>query len=342
MDKTLFQTLTLENFQPHKKLVINLDPHATTIIGPGDRGKSAIFRALRWLVFNRPSGDAFIHHGEKYVRVTLTSDKGEVVREKGKGRNLYILNGKELEAIGSDVPAAVQSFLRLAPINFQRQHDAPFWFTLTAGEISRQLNEIVNLEVMDTTLANLASMQREAATSVAMIEERLAQAKKDREHHKPALRIDEELQVVESLEQHRREVAEKLPRLQGLLRDGRDYVERQDKAAQARRTGHSALEKGQIWQATSVSRERLQNLLVAARTARETLNRGVPDLRPLEKLYVVWSTLTIKKQALEEIVEQLTRLETDSCQARRDRDAATETLKKTMGKICPLCNQPIR
>ena len=55
----MIQSLQINNFQSHKYSVMELHKGVNVIIGPSDSGKTTILRALRWLVWNRPSGDAF-------------------------------------------------------------------------------------------------------------------------------------------------------------------------------------------------------------------------------------------------------------------------------------------
>ena len=85
------KSLELKNFQSHKNLKIDFSPNVTSIIGPSDVGKSAIIRALRWIVFNRPAGDAFIQHGTKQAEVIIQVEKDTIIRTKGK-ENLYKIN----------------------------------------------------------------------------------------------------------------------------------------------------------------------------------------------------------------------------------------------------------
>ena len=68
--------LTLENFQSHKYTVINFDEGLNSIVGATDSGKTAIFRALKWALYNDPSGDYFIRTGEDYVSVKVELSNG--------------------------------------------------------------------------------------------------------------------------------------------------------------------------------------------------------------------------------------------------------------------------
>ena len=193
------EKLTIKNFQAHKKLEVELDPHVTTIIGPSDVGKSAIIRALMWITTLHPSGTAFIREGSKQTTVNLVVDGQEILRTRSASINTYALDGKEFKAFGNDVPSDIRGLLNLSPVNFQSQHDSPFWFCETAGEVSRQLNQIVNLEIIDRTLANLDRIGREARTQIKVVTQQLDEAKELRSTLKWAKTAEQELATAEAL-----------------------------------------------------------------------------------------------------------------------------------------------
>ena len=177
----MLEKIRIENFQANEELEIKLDPHVTTIIGPSDVGKSAIIRALGWVATNHPTGYAFITYGKKKATVTLDVDGHVIVRERGKTPNTYTLDGEEFKAFGNGkVPDEIANLLNVSNVNFQGQFDTPFWFCETPGEVSRQLNQIVNLEIIDKTLGNLDSGLKESRTRVKVIEQQLHEAKEER------------------------------------------------------------------------------------------------------------------------------------------------------------------
>lgn len=174
--------LELSDFQAHTATKIAFSPSITTIVGPTDIGKSAILRALRVICLNDIPGTHFVRDGAKRMKIRLLGihkkERHEVVRTKNHdgATNTYELDGKELKAFGQGVPADVDAFLCMGEINFQDQHDAPFWFKETAGEVSRRLNAVVDLSIIDSTLSNITGMVKAAATRKESAEERLEDA----------------------------------------------------------------------------------------------------------------------------------------------------------------------
>lgn len=178
----MIELLQLQNFQRHSKFQVKLDPHITVIVGPSDAGKSSIIRALYWVAFNHPSGISFIKDGSKGSCVTVKTSKDTIKRRRSKTVNHYEINGTKLEALKrGEVPDRVEDALRLNKINFQLQHDSPLWLSESAGQVAKNLNEIVNLELIDNVLASLSKQLRSITSEVAVCSNRLNLASKDRE-----------------------------------------------------------------------------------------------------------------------------------------------------------------
>lgn len=168
----MFEKLVIKNFQRHSHLEIDLDEKVTTIVGPSDTGKSAVIRSLRWLCQNSPSGIEFLKNGTPSVSVKLTVDGKEIERTKSASNNAYSIDGKELKAFGQGVPAAVADVLNVDDINFQAQLDPPYWLTLTSGEVSRQLNALIDLSIIDETMKNINRAQSRARVELELAEEK--------------------------------------------------------------------------------------------------------------------------------------------------------------------------
>ena len=173
----MFERLRLENFQTHEELDLDLNAPITSVVGPSDSGKSSILRALRWLCTGQAPRSPMPTWGTDEVAATLTVDGKRVERRKSKSENVYRLDGKEFAAVGkSDVPDEVARLLNVGPENFQLQHASHFWLADTPGEVSRHLNGIVNLGLIDDALAAVASELRDAKHAEASAGERLEQA----------------------------------------------------------------------------------------------------------------------------------------------------------------------
>jgi DNA repair protein SbcC/Rad50 len=177
----VIQSIRIENFQAHKSLRVKLDPSITTIVGPSDTGKSAVVRALSWVAFNSPSGASFIRDGSDSCTVGVIVDNKIIKRKRGKTANYYELivdkgKKKRLESLRGDVPDDVKSALKLEKINFQYQHDSPMWLSESAGQVAKNLNEIVDLDLIDRVLTSINKSTRTVAAEMSVCEGRLLEA----------------------------------------------------------------------------------------------------------------------------------------------------------------------
>lgn len=184
--------LEIENFQAHAHTVIDFSDGVTVLCGESNNGKTAVLRALSWLITNRPSGIGFVSHWAKTtnakgavviapkkkcsVKVSLIGDDGdthEIERLRTATDNKYIVDGVELSAVGSDVPQNVSDLLGMKEVNRQSQDDGYFFLTLTAGQMAASLNELVHLDTIDTAYGFVH--RRKVETNVLLKEAKIAQ-----------------------------------------------------------------------------------------------------------------------------------------------------------------------
>lgn len=169
----MLERLRIKDFQCHGDLGIEFGPKVTTLTGASDIGKSAVLRAIRWAMTNRPLGDAHVRNGAEGVVVKLLVDGRTVRRRRGKGVNAYELDRKRYEAFGGDVPEEIGNLLGVGDMNFQGQHDPSFWFGLSPPEVARQLNRVVDLDVMDAVTACVAACVRSVGVELDVVGRRL-------------------------------------------------------------------------------------------------------------------------------------------------------------------------
>ena len=158
----MIDKLVLTNFEAHKNSELVFDKGFNVITGTSDSGKSSLLRALRLVINNTPNGVGFINHDENNVTVKRHKTR--------KGKNQYLTSEDTYEGFGQKVPEEVDKIFNIKEINFQKQMDSPFLLSSSPGEISRYINEVVNLGIMDKTLKNLASAQRKEVANQKSIQ----------------------------------------------------------------------------------------------------------------------------------------------------------------------------
>lgn len=172
--------IEIKNFQSHKNTVLEFDKGVNVICGESDNGKSAVIRAIRWVVENQPQGIDKINSSwnedfKEPLSVKLYTENGYVERIRDKKRNGYNLckNGEKeivLDAIGKGVPKEVTEFLNVSDVNFQYQLDPIYLLSKTPGQASQYLNEIVHLDSIDSVMSNADSDKRQVASEQKIVE----------------------------------------------------------------------------------------------------------------------------------------------------------------------------
>jgi len=172
----MLKKLSIENFQSHKETDINFSEGVNAITGQSDSGKSSVIRSLIWLLTNRPSGESFKNWNsakKDRVAVELVADKDTIAIIREDGKTSYILNDTEFSVIKTDVPLEVSEALNIAEYNVQTQHQRYFLLQDTPGEVARKLNDLVDLNIIDSSFKYLSSKVRDAnANIIRMKEER--------------------------------------------------------------------------------------------------------------------------------------------------------------------------
>ncbi len=227
----MIERIELNNFQSHKQTVLEMDPGVNIIIGSSDSGKSAIIRAISWVVTNTPLGDAFIRYGSEGTQIKITLSKGDTItREKTKSKNKYTLFSYAVEecvfeGFGQTVPAEIDSVLNFSNINIQYQMDSPFLISETSGEISKYLNKIVNLDSIDVSLKNLASMKRKIDQEVTILKRQYEDLNKQKEDFTSLLEIEELIIQGEKVDEQREEIILNISSISDLIANVQEIKE---------------------------------------------------------------------------------------------------------------------
>jgi exonuclease SbcC len=172
----MINSLTIQNFQSHKKTELVFDNGINIIIGQSDSGKSAILRALNWVINNKPSGEAFRSSWGGETEVNICLDDNQIHRIKGK-ENSYLMDVADFKSFGQDVPEEIKQQINFSPLNMAGQFDSPFLLAMSGGEVARYLNKIVHLDVIDKSLSNIGRVLTKEKTDLKYKEEEYKNAK---------------------------------------------------------------------------------------------------------------------------------------------------------------------
>ena len=337
----MLEKLTIRDYQLHEKLVLEFGNGVTTLTGPSESGKSAAVRALRTLTTNRSAGVGSIRRGSEGYRLRLRFDDGRSLGRIRGVDNTYILDGRELRAFGTNVPEEVSEALNVCDLTFQGQHDPPFGFNLSPAQLSRNLNEIVNLESIDTALANVMKELRKAKATVGVCRDRLKGAKKVRESlswvrtmRKRLLRLERLYSMGEDLRLKASSLGDTLGTIQTLSR-------REKGLGGLVNASPEVVERGERIAILSVLIGELKRLLEQLGKAKRKSRVVVPEIDHVEALKTEGDTVDTKCSDLEHLLGQIEEAERIENQCHQQLRTSEKRLRKLSKGKCPTCGTPL-
>jgi DNA repair protein SbcC/Rad50 len=172
----------IENFQSHEKTILDLEKGLNVITGPSDQGKSAIIRAVKWVLYNEPRGIDFIRQGTTTARVTIEMNNGcSIIRERSKSKNRYEViypDGTNLifEGFGNEVPVEIVKAHGIpkivldsdisSNINLGEQLEGPFLISETTAVRAKAIGRLIGLHIIDSSIRDcLVDIRRENQTA---------------------------------------------------------------------------------------------------------------------------------------------------------------------------------
>jgi len=226
MDNTsiMIQSLSIKNFQSHKDSHLDFHPGVNIIVGSSDSGKTAMLRALRWLVWNRPQGDSIrsVWGGVTEVEL-ITEESGlevdsSIIRRKDK-QDEYIMNDQSFKAFRTDVPEEITKVLNLSEINLQTQLEAPFLLSDSPGEVAQHFNKVANLDKIHKSTSNINSWIKRLNADITYKESEIETREerlKDFEHLE---KFEAEVEVLEEIEKNLLNMRSRRVKLISLISD---------------------------------------------------------------------------------------------------------------------------
>jgi exonuclease SbcC len=345
----MIKTLLIKNFQSHRETRMEFVSGTNVIVGESDTGKSAIIRALRLVIFNRPQGDAIRSRWGDQTSVLLILDDGQSIeRVKGDKENFYRLNDQTFHAIKTEVPAEIMKVLNMDEGNIQFQFSHPFLLDASPGEVARHFNNVAQLSVIDISLSNVESWRREIERDIKVDTARKEELEEQLEEYRGLEKLDGRLTAIEQAEQHRNALANKHIRLKELLEELENIARRIQLLRPILVCGEEVLRLQKVSERrelVGVRRGRLADFLTELRQIE--LKRK--EYRRVSQFQTRVETLLINhksRQELQESVENLGRLirhaksvEESLDEVNKRRTRLDKEFKMKFPKVCPLCGR---
>lgn len=231
----------IQGFQSHIDSTFTLSPGLSIITGPSDAGKTAIIRALRWLAFNEPQGEAFIHavrDGDgnlvsqaEQATVTVELDDGTVIsKTRRKGKTIYTHSAYADPWEKAELPLEIKETLGLHKqqygdnfetcLNFAYQLDPPFMLSETGSTGAKILGKLAGTEVVDKAIGAVVKQTHQTREIIRQSEKAIGQYDVELLEF---LHTEEHLERVENLTKQYSAVEAKIKSIGQLTELGKRY-----------------------------------------------------------------------------------------------------------------------
>jgi DNA repair exonuclease SbcCD ATPase subunit len=247
-----FKKLIIKNFQSHIHTELDFDPGLNVFVGPSDSGKSAILRALRWVLFNSPRGTEHIRIGANICEVELHLNDGTIIK---RIRNHHSINRYQLEkqgeepqifeGFGSEVPLEIVQAHQFKPLQLEQkdiflqvgnQLDGPFLLSESSGVKAKTIGLVSGAQLIDKALKSLNSDRTQLSSKSKHL---LQQREKVEEKLHPYENLDDLESALLQTEKKASEIKEK----QSLLIQLKQLLHKHKLVSQEKQTQKEILQK---------------------------------------------------------------------------------------------------
>jgi exonuclease SbcC len=228
--------LIVDNFQSHQHTEVEFGLGLNVVVGPSDFGKSALVRALRWVLYNEPRGANFIRVGAKVCKVKVEMDDGTIVTRlrSTTGKNQYLLKRPDqdelvFEGFGSDVPAEIIQVTGVrkiiidehskAELNLASQLEGPFLLAENGALRAKVIGQLGGVHILDWAQRSVNTELRRLGEQEKRSQEELQQLSESLKSYEYLPELQEKIEHIASLIRQMEENAQKIEEYTTLQRD---------------------------------------------------------------------------------------------------------------------------
>lgn len=179
----------IKNFQNHKNTVIDLENGLNLIVGSSDSGKTAIARAIHYVINDAYSGNHFVCYGEKFFDVKIEFADGAIIR-RIKGKDINRIEYKYpndvdftiRSAFGEKYPDDVVAFLANPPhveelgyLSYSDQSNKNFLLDLSPSQFLKAISSIIGVNDLEKASSDLSSKSLEYSKLIKTTENEISE-----------------------------------------------------------------------------------------------------------------------------------------------------------------------
>ncbi|MCX7610309.1 MAG: AAA family ATPase [Ignavibacterium sp.] len=367
--------IEIKNFQSHEHTVISLTENTNAFVGESDSGKTSIFRAIRWVLYNEPSGSSFMRHGANKTSVTLKTNTGWSVKRyrttsSAGGYEIISPQGEKtvFEGIGREVPVEVLNVFQMPKIlinkdeyifQYSSQLEGPFFLSLSSGDRANWLGILTGVDKIDQAFSQLnkkllssKNRKKEAHKQIMIyapkLQQKRAQQKELQTKRDIFIQYLSEIEELENKKTFIEKTYKELKSLQFILEKNKSRI------SLLKKNLDSIIECKQELMYLH-SNYSLSNKLVSLL---EKTQRKINEANKIDKLKDCVSFLKSKREEISKLhdlakfilesgkeIKHLilftSNYDIKSQQIKNEIKQLKEQRTQILGDLCPLCNQPI-
>jgi len=243
----LIEKVLIENFQSHESTELTFQKGLNVIVGPSDHGKSAVIRAIRWVLYNEPRGNDFIRQGTGFARVTLWLNTGyTITRERTSSKNRYILTDKNgnsniYEGFGNEVPQEISNAHGIpkvvldtdinTSINIGNQLEGPFLISESGAVRAKAIGRLTGLHIIDKAIRDSGTDLRRENQTRDRLEKELDEVTEKLKEYQYLDELEEKIEVGSKLIESIEKCLDKLSLMESIKCSLRDINEKYQKTS---------------------------------------------------------------------------------------------------------------
>lgn len=205
------KSVTVKNFQAHTDSTFDLENGLNLIVGTSDSGKSALARAINFVLYNISESD-FVREKEKFFEVEIVFADGAIIK-RTKGKDINSVSYKyptdfdftTFKAFGNSYPDVVLDFLdrpimskALGAVSYSDQSNKNFLIEQPASAQPKILSTVIGTDDIQKAADNCSSKVRSFNDQVKTSESVIKNLEEKIETQ--YVNLDEEKQILDGLQ----------------------------------------------------------------------------------------------------------------------------------------------